>query len=186
MRDAVVRSDAPITGFWALIWARSGFINFFKYTQEKKNLPFLGNTSHISVFELRSSSSPHHRIDASSLVWCWASMAISDLLREGNRLYSYHLSRVQSQPPNYTTYYLTLTEPMSQKLVACSRKWNINLLWLKFYRGKKYRHMNILSLCLMLMIAFKHLLWLGSMIASLEITIGWLSCLLGKDSRLYS
>lgn len=37
----------------------------------------------------------------------------SELLREGNRLYSYHLSG-QSHPPNYTTYYLTLIEPVSK------------------------------------------------------------------------
>lgn len=43
---------------------------------------------------------------------CWGIM-FSGLLREGNRLYSYHLSRVQSHPPNYTTYYLTLKEPES-------------------------------------------------------------------------
>lgn len=36
----------------------------------------------------------------------------SELLKEGNRLYSYHLSG-QSHPPNYTTYYLTLREPES-------------------------------------------------------------------------
>lgn len=38
-------------------------------------------------------------------------LVFGELLGEGNRLYSYHLSRLQSHPPNYTTYYLTPREP---------------------------------------------------------------------------
>lgn len=46
----------------------------------------------------------------------------SELLKEGNRLYSYHLSRVQSHPPNYTTYYLTLSEPESNATRSSGRR----------------------------------------------------------------
>ena len=53
----------------------------------------------------------------------------SELLREGNRLYSYHLSRLQSHPPNYTTYYLTLTEPKSKMPHVHIRFGSMKPLW---------------------------------------------------------
>lgn len=100
----------------------------------------------------------------------------SKLLREGNRLYSYHLSRVQSHPPNYTTYYLTLTEPES----------NVTLLPIRALNESHFYSWENLptSIRLQIFFSFKWAAWLS--IRRWRWTTGWFSYLLGKDSRLYS
>lgn len=62
------------------------------------------------------------------LKWISEFWVLSEFVWEGNRLYSYHLSRVQSHPPNYTTYYLTPTElrsqgPGAQMWLLCPQLW---------------------------------------------------------------
>lgn len=95
------------------------------------------------------------------------------LLREGNRLYSYHLSRVQSHPPNYTTYYLTLKEPESN--TSTSYSGTSNLINLHTDNNASQYVDNS-----------KFWLEAGLPIWRWQSVSGWLSCLLGKDSRLYS
>lgn len=104
----------------------------------------------------------------------------SELLGEGNRLYSYHLSRVQSHPPNYTTYYLTLTEPKSNTFTSC---WHLkpDLAALAKKKTTMLVTVHYVDCC-------KRIFWWTAWlpIPRWQSASSWLCCLLGKDSRLYS
>lgn len=112
--------------------------------------------------------------------YCWV---FSELLREGNRLYSYHLSRVLSHPPNYTTYYLTLTEPKS-------RAPRVHLFGSTTPSSFSALANKINNACHNALFSFAASIcfdWTACLpIWRWQSASGWLSCLLGKDSRLYS
>lgn len=83
---------------------------FLFSTDTLKNLLFIVDSFYALPKTKKKNKKKHMRSLAMSVD---RSSVHSELLREGNRLYSYHLSG-QSHPPNYTTYYLTLREPVSK------------------------------------------------------------------------